>query len=131
MSGVMSINMPAFLRGVNYLSPLRYAIRNLGPYSLRDIVFTCSDSQRLPDGQCPITTGLQVLDLYGLNANPTINIVAIGVTAVVYRLLAYIMLKIARTHWGDGRRKTRHYKEVSTEYSNGTLDATGTGSASA
>lgn len=112
MSGVMSINMPAFLRGVNYLSPLRYAVRNLAPYSLQHIIFTCSDAQRLPNGQCPITTGQQVLDLYNLNTNPTINIIGVGVSALVYRLLAYALLKIARTHFGDRSKKTRVFKEV-------------------
>lgn len=63
MSGVMSINMPSFLQGVNYLSPLRYAIRNLAPYSLRGITFTCTESQRLPNGECVISTGEQVLDV--------------------------------------------------------------------
>jgi hypothetical protein len=102
--------MPAFLRGVNYLSPVRYAVHNLAPYSLRHIIFTCDDSQRLPDGQCPITTGQQVLDLYKLNANPSLNIAILGVTAVIYRLLAYMLLKLARTHWGDRRQKTTVWK---------------------
>ena len=103
MSGIMSINMPAFLQGVNYLSPLRYAIRNLAPYSLRSITFTCDASQRLPTGECPISTGQQVLQLYDLDTDPRINIMALGVCTLVYRLLAYALLKIKRTHWGDFR----------------------------
>lgn len=113
MSGIMSIDMPAFLRGVNYLSPLRYAVRSLAPFSLRGIVFTCSEAQRLPDGQCPITTGEQVLDLYDLNTNPTINLIVLGLVALAYRLVAYALLKIARTHWGSGKKKTRAWKEES------------------
>lgn len=122
MAGVMSINMPAFLQGVNYLSPLRYAIRNLAPYSLRHIVFTCSDAQRLPNGQCPITTGKQVLDLYNLDTDPTINIIALGVSALIYRLLAYVLLKLARTQWGNGRRKVRVWKGYNADR-NETTDA--------
>ena len=105
MSGVLSINMPSFLQGVNYLSPIRYAIRNLAPYTLRGIVFTCNEATKLPNGECPITTGVQVLQLYDLDANPGINIMALGVCTVIYRLLAYILLKAARTHWGDFRVK--------------------------
>jgi len=103
MSGVMSINMPAFLQGVNYLSPIRYAIRNLAPYSLHDIVFTCTKSQLLPDGTCPITTGIEVLKLYDLDTNPAVNLAALGACMVVYRLLAYMLLKVMRMHWGDIR----------------------------
>ncbi|KAL2063924.1 hypothetical protein VTL71DRAFT_4418 [Oculimacula yallundae] len=101
MSGVMSINMPAFLLGVNYLSPLRYAIRNLAPYSLHSIHFTCSESQRLPDGKCPIETGQQVLELYKLDTDPLRNLIALGVCTLVYRLLAYVLLKGMRWHWGE------------------------------
>lgn len=107
MSGVLSINMPHFLQGVNFLSPIRYAIRNLAPYSLRHIMFTCNEQQRLPNGECTITTGHQVLQLYDLNTNPAINIMALGICTVVYRLLAYTLLKTMRAHWGDWREKTK------------------------
>jgi len=103
MAGVLSINMPAFLKGVNYLSPLRYSLRNLAPYSLRDIVFTCTDAQTLPDGTCPITNGMEVLKLYDLDDNPALNIMALGVCTLVYRLLAYAMLKAMRRHWSDSK----------------------------
>lgn len=107
MSGVLSISMPSFLQGVNYLSPIRYAIRNLAPYTLRDVVFHCDDATRLPNGECPITTGMQVLRLYDLDTNPGINIMALGVCTVVYRLFAYVLLKVARMHWGDFQSKNR------------------------
>jgi hypothetical protein len=103
MAGIMSIDMPGFLQGVNYLSPQRYAVRNLAPYSLRGIHFTCNDAQRLPNGECPITNGTQVLDLYALNTNPARNIMALGVCTVIYRLFAYLLLKAMRMHWGDSK----------------------------
>lgn len=105
MSGVLSIGMPGFLQGVNYLSPVRYAIRSLAPYSLRDLTFTCTSAQRLPNGNCPIKTGKEVLALYALDTNPAINLMALGVCTVVYRLLAYVLLKGMRTHWGDNKVK--------------------------
>ncbi|KAG4026291.1 hypothetical protein MFRU_042g00200 [Monilinia fructicola] len=101
MSGILSINMPAFLQDVNYLSPIRYAIRNLAPYTLRGIKFTCTDAQRLPNGNCPISTGLEALELYDLNTDPLWNIVALGICTLVYRVLAYALLKGMRTHWGS------------------------------
>jgi hypothetical protein len=102
MSGVMSINMPAFLKGVNYLSPLRYAIRNLAPYSLSHILFTCSQEQKLPNGQCPIVNGKQVLDLYKLDTDPRLNLAMLGVVTVCYRLLAWALLRVVRGHWKWG-----------------------------
>jgi hypothetical protein len=100
MAGTMSINMPAFLRAVNHLSPVKYAIANLAPYSLRGQRFTCTEYQRLPDGHCPIETGEQVLELYRLNGDPGKNLAAVAVCAVVYRLLAYVILKAVRGNWG-------------------------------
>jgi len=105
MSGILSIDMPSFLQGINYLSPIRYAIRNLAPYSLRYIQFSCDEIQRLPNGECTFSTGQQVLQLYDLDTNPVINIIALGVCTVVYRLLAYVLLKIVKAHWGDRKQK--------------------------
>ena len=102
MAGVLSINMPSFLRGVNYLSPLRYAVRALYPYSLRGVKFTCEAAQRLPDGSCAISSGEEVLELYRLGDSPGVNMVALGVTTVVYRVLAWVLLKGVRERWGEG-----------------------------
>lgn len=98
----MSINMPAFLKGVNYLSPLRYAIRNLAPYSLSQIIFTCAEYQRLPDGKCPIENGKEVLGLYRLHTDPRLNLAMLGVVTVCYRLLAWGLLRVVKGHWKWG-----------------------------
>lgn len=99
MGGVMSLNIPSFLAAFNHLSPIMWALGNLAPYSLRDQRFTCNDYQRLPNGECPISTGLQVLQLYNLDKNAGLNLLALGICAVVYRVVAYILLKAKRTHW--------------------------------
>lgn len=107
MSGVISIGMPGFLQALNYLSPIRYNVRNLAPYSLRGITFTCNDSQKLPNGECIISTGEQVLQLYDLDTNPGMNLLALGICTVVYRFLAYLLLKVKRTHWPDLKKSKR------------------------
>lgn len=112
MSGVLSIDMPGFLQGVNYLSPIRYAIRNLAPYSLHSITFTCNDTQKLPSGECIISTGQQVLQLYDLDTNPAMNIMALGICTLVYRLLAYLLLKAMRTHWPDLKSKRNRRRDL-------------------
>ncbi|OBT84548.1 hypothetical protein VE02_06800 [Pseudogymnoascus sp. 03VT05] len=101
MSGILSISMPAFLRGVNYLSPLRYVIRNLAPYTLRPITLTCTAAQALPDGTCTVPDGEAVLALFRLDGNERLELLGVAIATVVYRLLAWALLRVARTHWGD------------------------------
>ncbi|KAF2195388.1 P-loop containing nucleoside triphosphate hydrolase protein [Zopfia rhizophila CBS 207.26] len=124
MGGVMSIDIPGFLQAFNHLSPIKYAIANMAPYTLRDQYFTCQDWQKLPNGNCPITTGEEVLNLYKLNKNPEMNIMALGICTIVYRLLAYLILKTVRERWigtlwrrigwGNRRNDTQNTPQVST-----------------
>ncbi|KIK54551.1 hypothetical protein GYMLUDRAFT_902223 [Collybiopsis luxurians FD-317 M1] len=104
MSGLMSINMIGFLQGINYISPLKYTIANVFPYVLRGMTFTCDDSQKLANGQCPLTTGEQVLDLYKLNVDPAPMLGALVGTTVVYRIVAYMILRLARTNFSVAKR---------------------------
>lgn len=97
MSGVMSTNMPAVLNGINSISPMKYALQNLAPYSLAGVEFTCEDWQRLPNGRCPIETGHDVLRLYRMDGNvPWKNLVALAAATVIYRLVAYVTLLLKR-----------------------------------
>lgn len=104
MSGILSINMPAIFNAFNYLSPIRYAVRALGPVSLKGLTFTCGEDHQLPDGSCVIGTGEEVLQIYNLDVNFAINAAALAGTVVVYRIVAYILLKVARTRW-EGKAK--------------------------
>ena len=70
----------------------------MAPYSLRNEKFTCEEWQKI-NGQCPITTGQQVLELYKLDKDPEMYLMALGVCAVVYRFAAYIVLKMAKERW--------------------------------
>ncbi|KAF2878078.1 ABC transporter-like protein [Massariosphaeria phaeospora] len=99
MGGVMSLSIPPFLSAFNHLSPIKYAIANMAPYTLRGQAFTCEPWQRLPGGACPISTGDQVLDLYHLNTNARLNLAALGVCTLVYRVLAYAILKMVKERW--------------------------------
>ena len=103
--GVLSIDMPELFRAFNYVSPIRYALHSVTPYSLRPVSFTCTDAQKSLDGKCPIETGQQVLELYKFDSDPVINVAALAACVVIYRLLAYALLKVARTRWRDMRQK--------------------------
>ncbi|KAJ9201894.1 hypothetical protein DTO164E3_3332 [Paecilomyces variotii] len=98
MGGIMSLNLNGFLQGLNHLSPIKYSIANLAPYSMKHQTFTCTAAERLANGQCPIDTGEQVLQLYNLDTNAPMNVMALGVCTIIYRLVAYILLKAIRSH---------------------------------
>jgi hypothetical protein len=110
MTGILSTNMPAILSDVNYLSPLRYSVRNLAPYTLRSIEFTCDAAQQLPDGSCTYNTGEQVLQLYNLDVDPRWQLLGLGCCAVVYRVAAYGLLKLKRGRWAEGWKEWRDGK---------------------
>lgn len=117
MGGIMSLNIPPFLQAFNHLSPIKWSVGNLAPYSLRGVVFTCTEFQRLESGKCPIETGEDVLRLYGLDGNAMLNILALGLCVVVYRGLGYVVLKVKRARWDWGRKgqKSRKGEVVSND----------------
>lgn len=107
MGGVMSLDVPPFLAAWNYLSPVKWSVSALIPYSLEGVVFTCTDYQRLPSGECPIRNGADVEKLFKIGGNKELSVLALGLCAVGYRVLAYVILKIKRTRWGEiGGRHT-------------------------
>lgn len=109
LGGVMSLNVNNVLQGINHLSPIKYAIANLAHYSMQGQKFSCTSAERLSNGQCPINTGEEVLALYNLNQNGAMNIMALGVATIIYRFVAYALLKAMRSHhmmerWREWRR---------------------------
>lgn len=98
MSGVLSLQIPDFLQAWNHLSPVKWGVANMAPYTLRGLRFTCEEWQKI-NGSCPITSGEQVLDLYKLNNDPELSLMALGICAIAYRFLAYVVLKIVKERW--------------------------------
>ncbi|PNP40769.1 hypothetical protein TGAMA5MH_07209 [Trichoderma gamsii] len=103
MAGILSIDAPKAFKALNYLSPIRYSLRAIAPYALRNEKFYCKPEQLLSDGTCPIETGKQVLQLYDFDDNPVVNVAALAGCVVVYRLLAWLLLKLARARWGSNK----------------------------
>lgn len=104
MAGILSIDAPKAFKALNYLSPIRYSLRAIAPYALRNEKFYCKPEQLLADGTCPIETGKQVLQLYDFDDNPVVNVAALAGCVVVYRLLAWLLLKLARARWGSFKK---------------------------
>lgn len=94
----------------------------MAPYTLRNQHFTCEDWLKLPNGKCPITTGEEALDLYHLNKNPEMNLMALGICTIVYRGLVYVILKMVKERWlgrlwrrvGGKKGKTAGVRQVET-----------------
>jgi len=95
MGGVMSLNIPSWLQAFNYLSPVKYQIASMAAYSLRGQEFSCRETQKV-NGLCPLQTGEQVLDLYNLDGNPKLNLVALGICCVAYRSIAFLFVWIMK-----------------------------------
>ena len=114
LGGVMSLNVNDVLQGINHLSPIKYSIANLAPYAMHGQQFHCSASEMLADGTCPISNGEQVLRLYNLDKNGPMNIMALGVCTIIYRFVAYALLKVMRSQrtmdrWREWRRSRRNH----------------------
>ena len=99
MGGVISLNTPAFLQAFNHLSPVKWSIGNLAPYTLARVTFSCTKAQRLLNGHCPVADEEDVLNLYNLNGNAGLNLLALDICVVVYRMLAFLLLKAKRRRW--------------------------------
>ncbi|KAK7415722.1 hypothetical protein QQX98_005635 [Neonectria punicea] len=92
MAGILSLNMPSLFEALNYLSPIRYQVRSVAYYSMRGLEFEC----KFDDGSCPITTGDEALKLYEFDEDPLVSILGMAGCVVGYRLLAWILLRVAR-----------------------------------
>ncbi|KAI4086556.1 MAG: hypothetical protein LQ344_007459 [Seirophora lacunosa] len=98
MGGVVSLDLPPFLQAWNHLSPVKWSLGNLAPWTLRGVRFGCPD-----DGGCGgLRTGEEVLRLYGLDGDPGLNLVGLGVCVLVYRVVAWGVLegRVRRGGWG-------------------------------
>lgn len=109
MAGIVSLHIPAALQAFNWLSPNKYSVANVVAYAMRGQVFTC-EVEQMVSGRCPIATGEEVMDLYGLNGSPEWNLVALVITTVLYRLVAFVVLKASRMEWGFNMRKVVRFE---------------------
>lgn len=66
MAGFLSLSMPEFIKGISNLSPMYWGAYIMANIAFEDETFTCTSSQ-LVNGTCPLSTGDEVLDLYGFN----------------------------------------------------------------
>ncbi|KAL8760729.1 MAG: hypothetical protein Q9184_003109 [Pyrenodesmia sp. 2 TL-2023] len=112
MGGVMSLDIPAFLQAWNHLSPIKWSLGNLAPWTLRGVRFECpTGSGGGGDGGCGgVRTGEEVLGLYNLDTDPVVCAVALGGCVLAYRVVAWAVLEGRRGRWGGARGLVRRKK---------------------
>ncbi|CDO92856.1 unnamed protein product [Kluyveromyces dobzhanskii CBS 2104] len=94
MSGILSLQMPKFWKGLNYVSPVHYTSMILINYSFpEDLQFTCNDGGRASDGSCMFKNGRDVLENYGLDVDTSVYLGVLVAVWVVYRIIPYLILK--------------------------------------
>ncbi|KAH3679827.1 hypothetical protein WICPIJ_008489 [Wickerhamomyces pijperi] len=91
MAGLMSLHMPKVLKGINYISPLKYAmIIVLNMAFAEDVRFKCANSTA---DDCLMNTGEEVLATYGLKVSDFKWCFGVlFAIAVAYRAVAYLVL---------------------------------------
>jgi len=91
MSGLMSLQLPAALRGLNRLSSVGYSMRLLATNEFAGLQFHCDAGS----ADCPTPDGQAVLQLFGLlDGTHVANRLALVGLTVAYRLLACAAFKL-------------------------------------
>ncbi|KAF9428498.1 hypothetical protein BGZ94_002168 [Podila epigama] len=101
MTGFMSLNIPQFLKVINYVSVLKYGSLIMTRNEFEDKVFDCTEYQ-VQSGACPLPTGeavLKLLQFDGVDWNLYMGLF-IAVLAA-YRVLAWLalFLKVKSNRW--------------------------------
>lgn len=89
MGGTMSLNMPPFFKGWNYINPMKYAVGICAELGFRNQVFDCPGNS-----DCPLSTGEKVLLAYNLELNVPRYFAAFVGCLVVYRVLATVAVYV-------------------------------------
>eukprot|EP00601_Ochromonadales_sp_CCMP2298_P007375 CAMPEP_0173210602 /NCGR_PEP_ID=MMETSP1141-20130122/23761_1 /TAXON_ID=483371 /ORGANISM="non described non described, Strain CCMP2298" /LENGTH=106 /DNA_ID=CAMNT_0014137379 /DNA_START=613 /DNA_END=933 /DNA_ORIENTATION=+ len=66
MAGYISLSMPLPLVYLSLISPITWGSYILATLTFRGQTFTCTASEADTQGNCPLSTGEQVLELYGM-----------------------------------------------------------------
>lgn len=91
--------MPQELVYISKASPITWGSYILSNIVFLDATFTCEPSEQLPNGQCPLATGEQVLDLYNMNSRAeghnamTYHYWMLGLLTSVFFILSLVVFR--------------------------------------
>ena len=103
-AGFISLNMPPAVSYVSDLSPLKWGAYILTNVVFADETFTCTPSEEIPSsGACPISTGDQVLALYGFDGasgpnGMSLHLWVLGGVTLGYVALTFIVFRVRAYH---------------------------------
>lgn len=88
MGGTMSLHMPDFFKGWNYINPLKYAVGICAELVFRGKEFSCAA------GECSLGSGNQVLDYYELGNSIGKSFAGLVTCLIVFRIIACALCEI-------------------------------------
>jgi ABC-type multidrug transport system ATPase subunit len=94
LNGAFSLDMLSWIGALNSLSPSKWQVQAALSSSLRGVKFSCDDTELLDHGECPVSSGDQLLELYNMDVSTAKAACILAAVTIGYRLLAYIALKI-------------------------------------
>ena len=100
MTGLMSLDLPAWLSAINRVSIIRYGMRLVARNEFKHITLQPCNSQ-VSDGPCSFQSGVQVLQMYRLDAATDVeDFICLVFLTLAYRVCAYFTLR-----WAAGRTR--------------------------
>lgn len=104
MAGLMSLNMPPVLKAFNWLSPLKYGTSVISNIAFTGAKFSCKGQVINPStGSCLLSTGEALMEAYGLKISVKVYLGALVICLVLYRAVAFGVLKLNRLKIGISR----------------------------
>ena len=94
MGGTMSLHMPGFFKGINFISPMKYAVAICANLGFKNQSFKCNSEA----ADCLLTTGEDVLSYYNMKQNLGPMVGGLIGCLVIYRVVAILSIYV-RVKW--------------------------------
>ncbi len=98
MAGYLSLDMPIELRYISYISPVTWGAYILSNVVFQQETFTCEPDELDSQGQCPFSTGEEVLALYDMDGGSgeygvNFHMMMIAIVSVCFFLMTFLVVR--------------------------------------
>jgi ABC-type multidrug transport system ATPase subunit len=97
-AGFVSLSIPVWLNYIGYISPVKWGSIVLTNVVFHGETFTCSASEEIYPGRCPLSTGEEVLELYNMDYTEEspreFYLLMVGLLTGILFLSGYVTLRI-------------------------------------
>lgn len=95
MAGLLAMTLDGFLKALNYVSPLHYCVMLVSNQVFtKSLKLTCTEDEKLANGECLFTDGSQVLEQYDLKVNMILYYVLFAVITILQRVISWGFLRV-------------------------------------